>query len=130
MARERTAATAGMPLPAKFELRVGAFLVDGILADLVSVAAGQRPGHTGYGLIAYAAFLAIELVFIATVGQTPGMRLLGIGVVRERDGGRAAFGWVLVRTLLLAAIVPALIPDRTGRPMHDRAAGTITIRTR
>jgi hypothetical protein len=35
-----------------------------------------------------------------------------------------------VRTVLLATILPALIVDATGRAMHDRAAGTVMIRTR
>jgi hypothetical protein len=58
------------------------------------------------------------------------MRVAGVAVVRASDRGRARIGWVLVRTLLLAAVVPALIPDKTGRPMHDRAAATLTLRTR
>jgi hypothetical protein len=37
---------------------------------------------------------------------------------------------VLLRTVLLAAIAPALIPDSSGRPLHDRACGTATLRTR
>ena len=121
---------ATQPRLATFGLRLGAFLVDGLLADLIAIIAGYRPGETGYGLVGYAVFLAIELVFVSAVGQTPGMRVAGLAVVRAADGGRPRFGWVLARTLLLATILPALIPDRTGRPLHDRAAGTLMIRTR
>src|SRR3954451_11674774 len=121
-----TSATRDVPRLASFGLRLVAFLVDGLLADVVALVSGRHPGDTGYGLVSYLAFLAIELLFVSTVGQTPGMRVAGIAVVRAADGGRARFGWVLLRTLLLAAVVPALIPDRTGRPMHDRAAGTAT----
>ena len=102
-----------------FGPRLLAFVVDGVLADLVSILTGQRPGETGYGLVGYLAFLGIELLFVSVGGQTPGMRLARIAVVRARDGGRPAVGWVAVRTLLLAAVVPALIPDSTGRCMHD-----------
>jgi uncharacterized RDD family membrane protein YckC len=115
---------------ATFGLRLFAFLVDGLLADLISVISGHRPGHAGYGLISYVAFLVIELVFVSVAGQTPGMRLAGIAVVRAGDGGRPRVHWVLVRTLLLAVVIPALIPDSTGRPLHDRAAGTVMLRTR
>jgi uncharacterized RDD family membrane protein YckC len=117
-------------VPATFGPRLLAFLVDGVLANLVALASGRHPGGSGYGLVNYAAFLAIEWLFASAVGQTPGMRVAGLAVVRAADGARPRAGWVLVRTLLLAAIVPALIPDRTGRPMHDRAAGTLMIRTR
>jgi uncharacterized RDD family membrane protein YckC len=113
-----------------FGSRVLALLLDGVLADIVAILAGYRPGRPAYGLVTYAVFLAVELVFVSTVGQTPGMRAAGFAVVRERDGGRAGVGWVLARTLLLATIVVALIPDRTGRPLHDRAAGTVMVRTR
>jgi hypothetical protein len=58
------------------------------------------------------------------------MRALGIAVVRMADGGRPRAGWVLVRTVLLAAVLPALIVDVSGRAMHDRAAGTVMLRTR
>jgi uncharacterized RDD family membrane protein YckC len=42
-------------------------------------------------------------------------------------------GWIgiwrpIVRTLLLALLVPALIADRDGRGLHDRLAGTVLVR--
>jgi hypothetical protein len=57
------------------------------------------------------------------------MRLLRIGVVKADRSGRAGVQWIVVRTVLLAALIPAIITDDTGRGMHDRAAGTLTIRT-
>jgi uncharacterized RDD family membrane protein YckC len=78
----------------------------------------------------YLAFLLLEVVFVSFIGQTPGMRVVGIGVVRFSDRGRPTLRWVLLRTLLLAAIVPALFTDGSGRAMHDRAAGTVMVRTR
>jgi uncharacterized RDD family membrane protein YckC len=125
-----TGTTGGPGALASFGQRLGAFVVDSVLAIGVAIISGRLPGDDGYGLVVYLAFLAIELLFVATVGQTPGMRVAGIAVVRAADRQRARFGWVVVRTVLLAAVVPALIPDRTGRPMHDRAAATLTLRTR
>lgn len=110
--------------------RVKAFVVDSLLSIAVALLAGFRPGEVGYGLTVYGTFLLLELLFITVAGQTPGMRVAGAAVVRAGDSGRAAARWVLVRTLLLAAILPALIVDITGRAMHDRAAGTVMIRTR
>jgi uncharacterized RDD family membrane protein YckC len=115
---------------ASFGARLFAFAVDAVLSVAVAVISGRRPGEAGYGLTVYVAFLLIELVFVSLAGQTPGMRVAGVVVVRERDHGRPSIRWVLVRTLLLATVAPALIPDKTGRPLHDRAAGTATLRTR
>jgi uncharacterized RDD family membrane protein YckC len=115
---------------AGFGSRLLAFLIDGALSVLIAVLAGFRPGHRGYGLVVYFAFLAIELLFVTIAGQTPGMRAVGVVVVRAGDGGKPRFQWVLARTVLLAAVVPALIPDSTGRSLHDRATGLAMLRTR
>jgi uncharacterized RDD family membrane protein YckC len=115
---------------ARFGPRLLAFLVDGAVSVGIALLTGRRPGGSGYGLTVYVAFLLIELVFVALAGQTPGMRVAGVVVVRARDGARPPWRWALLRTVLLAAIVPALIPDSTGRAMHDRATGLATLRTR
>jgi uncharacterized RDD family membrane protein YckC len=52
---------------------------------------------------------------------------MGIRVVRL-DGKPVGFGWALVRTLLLLAVIPPLVTDRDLRGLHDRAANTIVIR--
>jgi uncharacterized RDD family membrane protein YckC len=116
---------------AGFGARVLAFLVDAVVANAVAVLAdgGFHPGGR-HNLTVFLAFLAVELFFVAAVGQTPGMRLTGVAVVRAADGGRAAFRWVLARTVLLAFVLPALVVDGSGRAMHDRAAGTVMLRTR
>lgn len=111
-------------------VRIRAFVVDSVLCILIALAAGFRPGRPGYDLTVFGSFLLIELLFISIAGQTPGMRFAGAAVVRFADAGRAGFKWVLVRTLLLATVLPALIVDDSGRAMHDRAAGTVMIRTR
>ena len=110
--------------------RIIAFIVDSVLSVLIALLAGFRPGHAGYDVTVFVAFLGIELVFVSVVGQTPGMRVAGAAVVRMSDAGRASVKWVAVRTLLLATVLPALIVDVSGRAMHDRAAGTVMIRTR
>ena len=110
--------------------RIQAFIVDSLLSIGVALLAGFRPGEAGYGLTVYGTFLLLELMFVAVVGQTPGMRVAGAAVVRATDAGRASLKWVAVRTLLVATVLPALIVDVSGRAMHDRAAGTVMIRTR
>ncbi|HET6815751.1 MAG TPA: RDD family protein [Mycobacteriales bacterium] len=111
-------------------VRLAAFVVDSVIAIVIAiVSTGPPPGST-YNLVVYGAFLAIELVFVTVAGQTPGMRVAGLAVMSAADASKPRLRWVAVRTLLLAAVVPALITDSSGRAMHDRAAGTVTVRTR
>jgi uncharacterized RDD family membrane protein YckC len=115
---------------AGFGSRLLAFFVDGALADLISFAIVRHYPLVGWHRFLPAiVFLAIEFLFVGFIGQTPGMRLLRVGVVKADHSGRAGFHWVALRTLLLAAVIPAIITDQTGRAMHDRAANTATIRT-
>ena len=37
---------------------------------------------------------------------------------------------MLLRTALIAVVVPPLVRDVDGRGWHDRAAGTVVVRTR
>jgi len=125
--------------PAGFGRRLLAFIVDAALSVLIAVLSGHRPSvevhgqahpSLSYNLIVAGSFLAIEFLFVSLVGQTPGMRLARIVVVRAADRSRPPVQWVLVRTLLLATLVPALLNDSSGRALHDRAAGTATLRLR
>ncbi len=72
-------------------------------------------------------FAVQACLLTALTGFTLGKRLLGIRVARL-DGKPVGFGWALVRTLLLLAVVPALFTDRDQRGLHDRAANTVVIR--
>jgi uncharacterized RDD family membrane protein YckC len=116
---------------ANFGLRLLAFLIDGVLADVIAIVInGGYHTSDKQNLSGYLAFLLIEVVFVSLAGQTPGMRVAGIAVVKEADRSRPFLGWVLLRTFLLALVAPALVIDTSGRAMHDRAAGTVMLRTR
>ncbi|KQQ00584.1 MULTISPECIES: RDD family protein [unclassified Rathayibacter] len=72
-------------------------------------------------------FIVLQAVFIPTIGGSIGHRLLGMRVIRL--GG----GWVgvwrpLVRSILLAILVPALVWDSDQRGFHDKVAGTVLVR--
>lgn len=122
--------TDGPGAPAGFGRRLLAFAVDALLSVGIAVITGHRPGDPGYGIVVYAAFLLIEFAIVSLAGQTPGMRVAAIVVVRASDGQRPAMHWVLVRTVLLATVVPALVVDAEGRALHDRASGTAMLRLR
>jgi uncharacterized RDD family membrane protein YckC len=131
VAAPATEAESGAGSVAGFGSRLIAFFIDAIFANIIAVivTGGYQRGERESLLVALA-FLLIELVFVTVAGQTPGMRVAGIGVVRYDGRGRAALRWVALRTVLLATILPALFTDRSGRAMHDRAAGTVMVRTR
>jgi uncharacterized RDD family membrane protein YckC len=114
-----------------FGQRLWAFAIDIVIADLLAtIVNGGYHADGRQNLLNYLAFLLIEIVFVTLGGQTPGMRMAKIAVVRESDYGKPQFQWVLLRTLLLAFVVPALIVDQDGRAMHDRASGLRMVRTR
>lgn len=74
--------------------------------------------------------LAIEYVVgLVLGGQTLGMHLFGIRVVRTDGKGRILPLSAAARTVLLFALIPAVIVDRDGRGLHDRITGTAVVRT-
>ncbi|GAA3736064.1 RDD family protein [Salinactinospora qingdaonensis] len=73
-------------------------------------------------------FALENVVLLTLIGTTVGKRLVGIRVAAT--GERQLFYplAVLVRTILLCLVIPAVIYDRDERGLHDRAAGTVTQR--
>ena len=101
--------------------RLLALLLDWLLCTLIALAVFHSRWWT------LPVFAAETYLLTALTGFTVGKRLLGIRVVRI-DGRPVGLIWALVRTVLLLAVVPALITDRDLRGLHDRAANTIVIR--
>jgi uncharacterized RDD family membrane protein YckC len=101
--------------------RLLALLADWLLCMVVALAAFRSQFWT------LPVFAAETYLLTALTGVTLGKRLLGIRVMRL-GGGPAGFGWALVRTVLLLAVVPALVTDRDLRGLHDRAANTVVVR--
>jgi uncharacterized RDD family membrane protein YckC len=112
---------------AGFGQRLGAFAVDAVAAAFVAglVTAPEFPGN--WSLLS---FVLITVVFLVATGQTPGMRLLGLRLAHPRPGGRLAPWRAVVRTALLALLVPALVVDADGRGLHDRLTDTAVVRDR
>jgi uncharacterized RDD family membrane protein YckC len=77
------------------------------------------------------AVLIIEYTFfLGFYGQTPGMWAAKIRCVSAATGRPIGVPRALLRALLLALFVPALIMDHERRGLHDRVAGSIVIRSR
>ena len=107
--------------------RVAALFIDWILSVLIAYGLiAQRDAHLA-GNWALLVFAVVSLVALALVGTTPGKRLLGLRVVRL-GGGRLGPLAVLIRTVLLILVIPAVVWDRDTRGLHDRAANAVQIR--
>ena len=105
--------------------RFGALLVDWLIAQLIVVlvlridtTTGGRAALAPVGVFALYTVLLLAL----TGGATVGHRLFGLQVWKVRQGAFAL--QVVIRTLLLCLVVPAVLTSRDGRGFHDVAAGT------
>ncbi|MFD3543983.1 RDD family protein [Streptomyces sp. NPDC058662] len=112
---------------ARFGRRLAAVAVDWVGCQLIAYGLITGRNLTATGDWTLWLFLALTLLTVGTVGFTPGKRIVGLRVVAE-DGGRLGIGRVALRTLLLALVVPALVRDRDGRSLHDRAARAVEVR--
>ena len=107
---------------ARFGRRLAAFAIDIALVALISLAFFK------YDIWASLAIFAVtQIVFLILVSGSVGHLLLGMRVVPLKPA------WIgvwrpIVRTVLLALLVPALITDSDRRGIHDRLAGTVLVR--
>jgi uncharacterized RDD family membrane protein YckC len=105
--------------------RLGALIVDWIIAELIAAAFGWHAGTAAGTWGTLAIFGAEQLLLLSTLGYTIGKRLFGMRV--GKLGGPLTPLNVIVRTLLLLPLIPAVVWDRDGRGLHDRLAGTVVV---
>ena len=105
-----------------------------VLAIVASLVGGLGSNWIVQTMLGVGWFIVVAAYFVffwSTVGQTPGMRLMGLDVVRP-DGspvsaGRAVvrlFGLALSIILLFTGFLPVLF-DAKRRGLHDFIAGTV-----
>jgi uncharacterized RDD family membrane protein YckC len=113
---------AGTASVARLGRRVGALFIDYGAAYLISGFFGWDP------LAILAIFAAIQIVFIPTLQGSPGHRIFGLRLQRL-DGGWVGLWRPVVRSLLLILVIPAVIWDPDQRGLHDKAVGTVLVRS-
>ncbi len=106
--------------------RLAALVLDWFMSLLVA----DLFTHQWGGFVSLLVFYGEVFFFTAFLGSSAGQRLLRLRVVRVSDRGRVPVLAVLVRSVLLFLVVPAAVYDRDGRGLHDRAAGTVVVRSR
>lgn len=121
----------GIGSVARMGRRLSALTLDWIAAILVTHLAlpALVYGSEGFAAATLAIFAFHVFLLTATTGASFGYKIAGIKLISVSPA-RVSFLKVLVRTALLCLVVPALIWDRDGRGLHDKAVGTITMRAR
>jgi len=102
--------------------RIAAYLIDSACAALISAAFFHYEAWA-----TLAVFLIVQVLFIPTIGGSPGHRIVGLRLMPVR-GGWVGLWRPILRTVLLALLIPAVIWDADQRGLHDKAAGTVLVR--
>jgi uncharacterized RDD family membrane protein YckC len=112
-------------------------IVGGAAGLVAAVVGGVRPQWLAQALLLFAT-TAIAVgyfyFFWRSAGQTPGMRLMGVRVLSERDDDHLTRWQAILRTIGLAlAIIPCFLGfvpalfDRRRRALPDYLAGTVVV---
>lgn len=125
---------------------IASVLVLAIMIVLIIIAAALAvAGFAGLGALAVFALVVVTFLvslgyfpwFWANGGQTPGMRLFHLRVVRDRDGGPVGWGQAILR--LIGYWIDGVVfyigfiwifVDSRRRGWHDLIAGTVVIEER
>ncbi|HEY5472549.1 MAG TPA: RDD family protein, partial [Candidatus Limnocylindrales bacterium] len=118
-----------------FWLRVAAYIFDVILLGIIGVILSSALGAAGQAMGALI-FIAYFIGLWGTTGQTIGMMLLGLHVVRNLDGGKITWGNAVLRFVGLFVAFACLYIgviwvafDSRKQGWHDRIGGTVVIRS-
>lgn len=116
--------------------RIGALFIDWIIASVIAAIIDSavlgglnsttyaQPRHQS---MVYLVWVLLMIVEVPILGGTIGHRTLGMAVAPVK-GGWPGVWRPLVRAVLLALVIPALVWDSDQRGFHDKIAGTVLVR--
>lgn len=108
--------------------RLLALVIDWTMCRLIAglLSPAVIPDNSFSTLIIF--FLEVCL-FTITFGASAGQRIMAIKVVTYPDQQRVKVGRIVLRTLLICLVLPAVFTNN-GRPLHDHFANSQTVRER
>ncbi len=122
--------TSGPGAVASWGRRVAALFIDWFAASFVVllVARGTSPWTPGslaqlWPLVAWAVIVTLAT---GLSGASPGQHLLNLRVIRL-DRRPVGLWNALIRTVLIALVIPPLVADADRRGWHDLAVGTVVV---
>ena len=109
--------------------RLVALTIDWFAALFIANAFGSNLSNNAHSWLVLNVFTVQILLLTIFTGSSFGQRIMGIGVRRLNEERLDVLG-VVIRTLLLLLVIPAVVYDRDGRGLHDKAVGSIVLRIR
>ena len=120
--------------------RVGATVIDGVLLGVLGAILQAILGRVGGETIEVIVGVVYYVVLLGQRGQTVGCMALGVKVVDQRAGGpigypRAFLRWLVEGLLFVVLFIPWVVDilwplwDTHNQTLHDKAAGSVLIRT-
>lgn len=124
--------SAATPLPgevAGLGRRLAALVVDWLASLAVALLLFREAtyGSAASSLATLGVFATEVIAFTWLMSASFGQRLLGMQVV-ALDGSRLSLWRIMLRTLLICLVIPAVVYDSDGRGLHDRAVGSVVVR--
>jgi hypothetical protein len=122
----------GVSSVAGFGRRLAALALDWGLAYLIAalLTGGDALSDPTFSWRVLGIWYLLTAVPVAVFGASAGQVLLGIRVAVLGSAAVVGVPRALLRTLLIAVVVPPLARDVDGRGWHDRAVRTVVVRTR
>jgi hypothetical protein len=110
--------------------RFGGLMIDWLIGYGLA-ALGMSVGIVSLATLSTAVLVVwfvLGVVAVRLFGFTPGQFAVGLMVVPVDGGAHAGTGRAVVRGLLIALVIPALITDTDLRGLQDRATNTAVVR--
>ncbi|MBC3192889.1 RDD family protein [Pseudonocardia sp. C8] len=110
--------------------RIAGVCLDWLLAYLlvVLVAGTDVIGTADVGWWVLGTWFVFTVLTVAVLGSSPGHLALGMRVARTDMAEQVGVPRALLRTAMIAVVIPVFFLDADGRGWHDRASSTIVVR--